>query len=379
MRILIVSPYFPPEGGGLESYAIAMVEELSKEHEVRVICMSRFGSSKETLRVQGKAVPLERVKGFVLSNTPLSLRFTLRLFSIVKNWRPDLIIAHTPVPFAADVAALASALFGVPLIIVYHTLGLRKGALLDVIASIYSKTLERFTLSRAALLVAVSPSVRNYLRETGFRSVVVPPRPKLELLSAAQKKLPPKEKIVLFIGQLSSFHRFKNFELLLRAFAQASRDHPDWELWVVGGGDELPKYRTLARELGLSKRVRFFGPVSDAKKLAEIYSRASIVVLPSSFESFGLVVIEGAIFGAIPLVSGAVAKNIFPLYPGVGKASYVLRQKAELSSMLSELFGHPKTLKKLSAMLRETEGSRKSFKRFRYISVLLELNLLEKF
>lgn len=356
-----------------------MAEELLEEHEVRVLCMSRGSSSRETMRIRGKSLPVERVKAFVFSNTPISLRFVLRLFSIVRNWRPELIIAHTPVPFAADAAAFASVLFRVPLMIVYHTVGLRKGSALDAVAALYSKTLERFTLSRAGLLVAVSPSVRDYLREAGFHPIIIPPRPKSELLRAVPEKLPPKEKVVLFVGRLSSFHRFKNFELLLRAFAQASRDHPDWELWVVGGGDELPRYRALAEELGLEDRVRFFGPVSDAEKLAGIYSGAAIVVLPSSFESFGLVVVEGALFGAVPLVSDVVARNVFLFHPGIGRASRVLRQKAELSSMLNELFEHPKTLKKLSAMLGKIEGFRKSFKRFRYISVLSELNLLEKF
>lgn len=378
MRVLIVSPYFPPEGGGLESYALTMVEDLVEEHEVRVLCMSRFKSSRENLSVEGKTVQVERVKALVFSNTPVSLKFPLRLLSLVKEWRPDVIVAHTPVPFAADTAAFASFLLGTPLVVVYHTLGLKKGSFLDVIASVYSKTIEMFTLSRARLLVAVSPSVKNYLRKKGFRSLIIPPRPKRELLEASLE-LAKKEKVVLFVGQLSRSYRFKNFELLLRAFAEASEGHPEWELWVVGGGDELPRYRALVAELGVGERVRFFGSVSDPKKLAWIYSKASIIVLPSSFESFGLVVLEGALFGAVPVVSQVVARNISPTYPRIGRASHVLRQKAELSSILNELFENPKTLKKLSAILSKSGGSEKLVKESECLRVLSELNLLEKF
>jgi len=379
LRVLIVSPYFPPEGGGLESYALTTVEDLVEEHEVRVLCMSRFKSSREKLSVKGKTVQVERVKALVFSNTPVSLKFPLRLLSLVKEWRPDVVVAHTPVPFAADVAALVSFLFGTPLVVVYHTLGLKKGSPLDTIASLYSGTIERFTLSRARLLVAVSPSVRDYLRKIGFHSLVVPPRPKRELLRGASSRPIKKEKVALFVGQLSHSYRFKNFESLLRAFADVSENHPKWELWVVGGGDELSRYRALAAELGVGERVRFFGSVSDPEKLAWIYSKASLIVLPSSFESFGLVVLEGARFGAVPVVSETVAQNIFHTYPGIGRASYVLRQKAELSSILSELFKDPKTLKKLSRMLWKTKESGKPSKRFGHLNVLLELNLLEKF
>lgn len=380
MRILILSPYFPPEGGGLESYALTMAGELAGEHEVRVICMSREKSSLEEVSIGGKTLFLERVKaGLIVSNTPVSLRFLLRVFSLVRSWRPDLIVAHTPVPFAADVAALASPLFDVSLIVIYHTIGLKKGSSLDLLASIYSKTLEKFTMSQARLLVAVSSSVRDYLREMGFPSLIIPPRPKPGLFDAVPDKIPPKKKVIIFVGQLFSFHRFKNFELLLRSFAGVSERHPNWELWVVGGGDELPTYHRLAQRLGVGERVRFFGSIPDSLKLAEIYSKASILVLPSSFESFGLVVVEGTLFGVLPIVSREVLQNLGVVGLVSGKGLLVLRQKADLPSMLDELLEDPKTLKKVSAMALKVSRMRKPPKRSRYLHVLSDLNLLEKF
>ncbi|WP_088858876.1 glycosyltransferase family 4 protein [Thermococcus profundus] len=378
MRILLLAPYFPPEGGGLESYASAMAEDLSKEHEVRIICMSRRRSSRERVRVGDSVLPVERVKaGFVISNTPLSLRFVLRVISTVKSWNPDLIIAHTPVPSAADAGALASLLFGVPLLIVYHTVGLKKGSATDVLASLYSRTLERFVLSRAKRIVSVSPAVRDSLQQKGFRSTVVLPRPKSKLVKLDNPM--GKEKVILFVGQLSRYHSFKNFDLLLRAFSEVSPRHPDWELWVVGGGDLLDHYRSLSERLGISGRVRFFGQVADPKELAAIYGKATILVLPSSFESFGLVVVEGLIFDAVPVVSSAIAPNFTTLGLEDGKGLITLRQKAELSSMLDELLSDPKALKKVfrrsikdGILKRLSCGSK-------WARLLQDPNLLEKF
>lgn len=380
MRILLVSPYFPPEGGGLESYILSMAEDLSKEHEIRVICLSRGRSSVEEIPLSSGKVLVERIKaGLILSNTPISARFVMRLFSVVKSWKPDLMIAHTPVPFAADVASLASMVFDIPLIVVYHTLGLRKGSPLDALALLYSKTLEKLLLSRAKSLVSVSPSVRDYLRQRGLFSIVVPPRPRSELFRLASSSLPKKEKAILFVGQLSSYHRFKNFELLLRAFAEVSREHPDWILWVAGGGDLLEHYRAFSKGLGISDKVMFFGPVAEPEKLADLYRRASILVLPSSFESFGLVVVEGMLFGAVPVVSLEVAGNFRGSGLEAEKCFITLRQKSELPSLLNELLSDPKALKKVSGRAIGCGIPKGLPPRSEWARLLRDTNLLEKF
>jgi len=358
-----------------------MVRELGDEHEVRVLTMSREHSGVETLP---SGIIVERIKApFILSNTPLSLRFLIKVLSTVRSWRPEVIVAHTPVPYAADVAALASRLFRVPLLLVYHTVGLKKGSFIDFLAGIYSRTIERFTLSSASLIVSISPAVWDYLLSQGFHSLVIFPTVDSKLvglaLSSGSDVCRNKNRAVLFVGQLSSFHSFKNFDVLLEAFASISPLHPEWKLWVAGGGDLLDHYIELARGMGLNGKVRFFGRVDEPEELAEIYSKASVVVLPSSFESFGMTVLEGVLFGDIPVVSDVVARN-FRKHPlGTVMSLHVVRQKTELLSMLNELLSSPKILKKGCSFLRQVKTAKKGPVYIGFGRLLSRVDLLEKF
>lgn len=51
MRVLLVAPYFYPEGGGLERYAYKMAKELSEENEVVVVCATKLYERTEKLAI----------------------------------------------------------------------------------------------------------------------------------------------------------------------------------------------------------------------------------------------------------------------------------------------------------------------------------------
>ena len=370
MRVLFLTPYFPPEGGGLERYALEMAGELSGEHQVRVLTLTRRNLSEGT-----SPFPVERIRaGVVLSNTPLSLRFLLRAVKVANSWRPDLIVVHTPVPFAADVGALISLLKGIPLVVVYHTVGLLKGSTSDPLARLYSVTLERLLFRKASLVVSVSPEVRDFLEKMGVHSVVIPPILRLDLRGFATS-CRRKERVVLFVGSVSRGYSFKGLDLLLSAFLELSGSFPEWQLWVVGGGDLLDAYR---RRYGNSRGVKFLGRIDDPAELAEIYSKASILVLPSSFESFGLTVLEGMHFGAVPVLSPPLWKRFGSFLPSHLRSSSV-RQKTELVSALNEAMTAPKALKKECHILKRASWAFvRAFDSIRK-RALLGVKLLEKF
>ncbi|NJE47854.1 glycosyltransferase, partial [Thermococcus sp. GR7] len=123
----------------------------------------------------------------------------------------------------------------------------------------------------------------------------------------------------------------------------------------------------------------FFGRIDSLEKLAEIYRKASVIVLPSSFESFGMAVLEGALFGDIPVVSDVVTRNFRGHPLGTSKSLYVIRQKTELPSMLNELLSSPKALKKGCLSLRQVKKAKKGFVRMGFAGLLSRADLLEKF
>lgn len=92
--------------------------------------------------------------------------------------------------------------------------------------------------------------------------------------------------VVVTAGRLS---RGKRQDLLLRAFASVAPEHPAWRLRVYGRGPREARLARLARQLGMADRVRLMG-VSD--RLGEDLAEASIFVLSSEVEAFGLVLVE---------------------------------------------------------------------------------------
>jgi phosphatidylinositol alpha-1,6-mannosyltransferase len=100
----------------------------------------------------------------------------------------------------------------------------------------------------------------------------------------------------------------KGVDTVLRALPSLIRQHPGLEYDVVGKGEDHARLVALARQLGISKHVRFHGYISEGEK-ADLLSRATLFLMPNrrepgSVEGFGIVFVEAAAFG-IPSIAGA--------------------------------------------------------------------------
>ncbi len=98
--------------------------------------------------------------------------------------------------------------------------------------------------------------------------------------------------VVLFVG--SGFER-KGLEPLLRAVARSTGGA---HVWVVGKG-RVPRYRGLARTLGIESRVTFWGPQED---VVPFYAGADLFVLPTLYDPFPSVVLE-AMASGLPVIT----------------------------------------------------------------------------
>jgi glycosyltransferase involved in cell wall biosynthesis len=94
----------------------------------------------------------------------------------------------------------------------------------------------------------------------------------------------------------------KGHIVLLRAFAAAKREVPALQLDIAGRGPLEPALRALALELGVADSVHFLGQISPIQDAIE---RASIVVVPSMGEGFGMVALE-AMERARPVIAAEI-------------------------------------------------------------------------
>lgn len=174
----------------------------------------------------------------------------------------------------------------------------------------YLHLMTRLSVRRASRVIAVSESTRRDLLDLygcpEDRVVVVPngvddsycPRPERDDAEfRRQQDLP--ERYILFVGTLQPR---KNLETLLRAYAMVA-SALDWPLVIVGStGWMYESIFALVRRLGLGNQVRFAGyvPVDD---LPRWYSAATIFVLPSLYEGFGIPALEAMACGTAVVVS----------------------------------------------------------------------------
>lgn len=111
-------------------------------------------------------------------------------------------------------------------------------------------------------------------------------------------------KIVLFVGRIEPL---KGVDILLNALPQL-REDGEVRVVVAGGdsqsGKEMMRLRTLAMELGIEPNVTFLGSVPHTR-LPYYYNAADVCVIPSYYESFGMVAVEAMACGT-PVVAARV-------------------------------------------------------------------------
>ncbi|HUE75538.1 MAG TPA: glycosyltransferase [Chloroflexota bacterium] len=209
----------------------------------------------------------------------------------------------------------------VPHAITFHTLGLLKNQ--SGIGDLEDQTridVERRLIGNADSIVVSTDHERQALVDLygayGPDVQVIPPgvdqerfRPIDRAIARAELGLGD-EPVLVFVGRIDPV---KGLDTLLRAVALLE-DAPDLRLFILGGngngngnpnGDSEARHlRDLASELGLDSRVSFVGPV-EQELLSVYYSAADACVIPSHYESFGLVALEALACGT-PVIAARV-------------------------------------------------------------------------
>lgn len=163
----------------------------------------------------------------------------------------------------------------------------------------------------------------------------------------------------LRIGFLGRIDPKKNIDVLLRALALL----PDSFSLTIGGDgpDDLKRNLIrLASDLGVADRTEWRGFV-DASSKEEFFASIDVLVMPSQFESFGLVAGEALIHGVPAIVSPTTgaAELIGPYGGGL----VVPATPDEIANALRSLVDDPQKLSEMSAQAIATVSEHISFTR----------------
>jgi len=164
---------------------------------------------------------------------------------------------------------------------------------------IFWRWMQEPALRAAACFHATAESEYEDVRRCGFRQPVcilpngVDLPPLMLTRSSGRRQL-------LFLGRI---HPKKGVELLLRAWQVAAPRFPDWELRIAGPGEAkyVAQMAALALDLRV-ERIAFSGPVYGENKL-RAYRQASLFILPTHSENFGMSVAEALAAGTPAIVT----------------------------------------------------------------------------
>jgi glycosyltransferase involved in cell wall biosynthesis len=128
-------------------------------------------------------------------------------------------------------------------------------------------------------------------------------------------------------------------DLLVDAFIAIARDRPDWDLVIVGDG---PFKAELVSRIpkDLSDRVIFAGFLDDQATVSAIYRNCDVLVLPSDFEPWALVINEAVCAGLAVVSSNVVGAAAELVRENVNGRLFAPGDLQALTRILSEITGH---------------------------------------
>ena len=302
MRILELSPHYPPYPGGQEIYVRNLSEHLvSVGHRVTVLTTTLAESSSDQ---NGKVEVLREPSSITLLNNPLA-------WSV---WRHrglleavDIVHAHNEHSFMALNAAVLKYRVGRPLALTLHGKLAFGNKALNAFERLYARTLGNAILNRADAVFVDSSTRRDEVAALGVpseRLTVVPNAVNVVALDHCLSKeaygdvrrdlgFQANTKIVLFVGRLIPR---KGITTLLLAFTRCVARRDDVFLVIVGDGP----LRSVCVRFQQSQRTR--GRITLLRWLEEadlyrLYQAADLFVLPSLSEGCPTVLIEAMFFG----------------------------------------------------------------------------------
>ncbi|MEM3638083.1 MAG: glycosyltransferase family 4 protein [Conexivisphaerales archaeon] len=288
--ILFLTYHYPPEVGGIQTRISKYVETMIRLGCSVTVAVVRPRQSVIRQEVSNGAETVVLSSGMVGFVTNIQ-----RLFSIIIHERKDVIHVFTG----------SSTLLGVTLVVLGKVFGRRTVITFFGREDFYVKNLTNLACLKCSLRLADriltnSKATLRYVPKLCLKKCNV-------LMGGADYNPPPtynelkqKTPSVLFVGRLV---RRKGVYDLLDAFPYVLKKIPDARLVIVGDGPERDALHKRATLLSLQSKVEFRG-LLYGKELADQYSSASVVVLPSTNiqedfadEGLGLVLIEAMMFG----------------------------------------------------------------------------------
>ncbi len=344
------SPLAPLGGkktGGMNVYIRELAQELGKRG-IAVDIFTRRTSLEEPLidltlgenvRViyltAGAIQPLSPEEQFAHLS-----EFTARLMAFATRHNAHYDIVYSHYWLSGWVAQKLKEAWGTPFVQMFHTLGQMKQRITQHLPFMPDEriNMEMQIVQQADCLVAATPAEQTQLiwlyRANRKKIEIIPPgvnidrfRPIATEEARQRTGLEKNCRVLLFVGRIE---KLKAVDTIIEALHRLYRTHPELLQGVccaiIGGNPqdnddvEMHRLQMLVEKFGLTDTIQFLG-AKDQTLLPEYYAAATAVIMPSDYESFGMVALEAMASGT-PVIASEVGGLQFLIENG--KTGYLI-------------------------------------------------------
>lgn len=294
MNILIFSSWYPHGdsiSGVFVKEQVSALKSIGKTPVVFFPYDDTLEKNKLTVSME-EGVKTYRANTDYLNNSKLSrinsiIKSVKFLKKIVKDNNIDIIHCHVCYP-SGFTAMIYKKLYKTPYIITEHMSHVPQYS-----EKIYNKFLFKKSYGAASIVITVSGFLADELRRIGysFKGMIVG-----NVVNVPEGRLSVRNQRdtinIISIG-LMDITEIKGLRYMLPAIAALKEHNKDLNIRVsfVGGGELMPTYKAIAKELSIEKICKFYGTVPK-EEVPEIIRQNDFLVVSSLKETFGSVIIE---------------------------------------------------------------------------------------
>lgn len=344
--------YFPVISGVVRSIR-SFRDELSRQgHNVFIFAQEQGHTDEEPFIYRYPSLPLP-----IPVDIPAAIPISPFVDRLLPTLKLDVIHTHHPFLLGQTAAAKAQEL-NLPLVFTFHTQYREYTHYVpfsaDTIQNFLKNTVDRWLqdfMRRCQHIIIPSESMQEILvNQYGLKDnyTVIPTGIDLEAYRTADgqkvrnKHRWGKDMVMVSVGRLAPE---KNWPTLLQATALVLKEYPKFRFVLIGDGPERKNLETLAKELGIRKRVTFTGSLSFSEtpaymKAANLFGFASVT------ETQGLATLE-AMAAGLPVVAVDASGTRDLLKDG--QQGYLVENSPEaLAEGIKKLLANPDRMQKFS-------------------------------
>lgn len=357
---LVYDALYPYVTGGAEKRYHELATRLAERHEVHELTWQFWDGPAETIEdgihLHGVGRPPALYGADGKRTVREALAFSARLLPVLLRQRWDVVDCSATPYLPLYAAWLGTRVSRTPLVTTWHEFWgehwhdyLPRRPLVARVARALESGSRR--LGEVTVPVSEFTAERMGLR-AGAASRIVGNGVNLRAIRAARRAGDRTD--LIFVGRLIDE---KRVDLLLEAVHALAGRFPGLRCTVVGDGPERPALEGRALRLGIADRVTFTGRIEGSRVYSAIKG-ASVLVMPSIREGFGISVAEAQACGTVPVVVRSPMSAAAALVSDGVDGLVCDGTTASLADALARLFSDPA---RLAAMAR---GARRASQRY---------------